>query len=67
VAHGTRPSGLFDLETESEAFMILRATESGVAVGIGIRADGDLDFSVSLEDARRLGEALLQAGNESSD
>ncbi len=55
-----------DHETNSAAFMTLRPFEKGILVGLGIEIDGDLDFSVTLEDALRLGPALMQAVEEAS-
>ena len=55
----------FDHETGSAAFMHLaKSASGGVSIGLAIMKNGDLDFSVSLEDARRLGERLVAAANE---
>ena len=54
-----------DQGSGSPAFMHLRESASG---GISIRLDivniGDFDLSVSVEDARRLGERLVVAAND---
>ncbi len=50
-----------DLGTDSDAFVSIQASEDSVAIGIGIEVDGDLDILVSLADARRIGQALLDA------
>ncbi|MEY2568149.1 MAG: hypothetical protein QOE35_2678 [Actinomycetota bacterium] len=50
-----------DVETDSLGFMTIRDLGECLAIGFGIEVDGDLDFGVSREDARRLGEALLAA------
>lgn len=54
----------FDQESESPAFMHLRKSDrGGISIGLAIGKNGDLDLSVSLEDARRLGERLVAAAN----
>jgi len=54
-----------DQGSDSPAFMHLTKSEGG---GISIRLDivknGDFDLSVSVEDARRLGERLVAAADE---
>jgi hypothetical protein len=52
-----------DLGTSSAGFMILRNSPDGLAIGFGIEADGDLDLFVSRADAKRLGNALIQAAD----
>ena len=41
-----------DLESGSEAFLLLRITEAGLAIGLAVEAGADLDLTVSLVDAR---------------
>ena len=54
-----------DQESDSAAFMHLRRSESGgISIGFAVLKNGDLDLSVSLEDARRLGQRLLSAADE---
>ena len=55
----------FDHESDSAAFMYLRKSAGGgISIGFAIVKNGDLDLSVSLEDARRLGERLMAAADE---
>ena len=55
----------FDQDSNSPAFMHIRKSASDViSIGFGIMANGDLDLTVSVEDARRLGERLVAAANE---
>lgn len=57
----------FDQESGSAAFMHLRMTEKGtLSIGFGVMNNGDLDITVSLLDARRLGERLLAAAEEAA-
>jgi hypothetical protein len=51
----------------SPAFMHLRKFDSGgISIGLAIVNNGDLNLSVSVEDARRLGERLVAAANEAA-
>jgi hypothetical protein len=51
-------------ESGPPAFMFVRASDNGdVSIEIDIVQNGDLSFLVSLEDARRLGERLMSAGD----
>ena len=50
-----------ELGTDSSALVAIRVYDDKVAIGIGIEVDGDLDLAVSREDARRIGQALLNA------
>jgi hypothetical protein len=50
-----------DLGTDSPGFMTIRVVGDELTIGFGIERDGDIDLSVSRDDARRLGEALLAA------
>lgn len=55
----------FDHESDSAAFMHLRTSDSGgISIGFAVLKNGDLDLSVSLEDARRLGQRLVAAADE---
>jgi hypothetical protein len=55
----------FDHESDSAAFMHLRKTDGGgISIGIAITKNGDLDLTVTVDDARRLGERLVAAANE---
>jgi hypothetical protein len=51
-----------DIGTNSGAFVAIRLVDGNVAIGLGIETDGDLDLLVKPEDARRIGQALLDAG-----
>lgn len=53
-----------DLESGSEAFLLLRMTEAGLALGLFFEAGGDLGLTVSLVDARRIGTAILAASGD---
>ena len=50
-----------DLGTDSSAFVAIRVDGDTVKIGFGIEMDGDLDVAVTREDARRIGQALLDA------
>jgi hypothetical protein len=55
----------FDQGSGSPAFMHLRQSDGGgISIGLAIANNGNLDLSVSIEDARRLGERLVAAANE---
>lgn len=55
----------FDQESGSAAFMHLRSSNSGsISIGFGVMNNGDLDLTVSIVDARRLGQRLLSAADE---
>lgn len=55
----------FDQESDSAAFMHLRRTGNGrISIGIAITQNGDLDLTVTVDDARRLGERLVAAADE---
>ena len=54
-----------DQKSGAAAFMHLRATEDGnLSIGFAVVNHGDLDVTVSIVDARRLGERLLAAAEE---
>jgi hypothetical protein len=54
-----------DRDSNSPAFMHIRKTASDeISIGFGIMANGDLDLTVAVADARRLGERLVAAANE---
>jgi hypothetical protein len=45
--------------------MHLRRTGNGrISIGIAITQNGDLDLTVTVDDARRLGERLVAAADE---
>jgi hypothetical protein len=48
-----------DLETSSDAILVIRRTQGGLALGFAVEANGDLDLRVSAADARRLAEAIV--------
>ena len=50
-----------DLETGSDAQLIVRRADGSLALGFTVEANGDLDLSVSPSDARRLAEAIIAA------
>jgi len=50
-----------DRETGSGAFLTIGRVAAGLALGIGVEANGDLDLVVSSDDARRIAEAILAA------
>lgn len=50
-----------DLETDSSARLMIRFVDGGLALGLAVEANGDLDIVVSREDARRLAGAILAA------
>ena len=50
-----------DLGTNSAAFVAVRIFDELLAISISIEVDGDLDLAVSRDDARRIGQALLDA------
>lgn len=50
-----------DLNTGSSAHLMIRFVDDGLALGLAVEANGDLDVTLSTEDARRLGEAILAA------
>jgi hypothetical protein len=55
----------FDQESGSPAFMHLRRTDTGrISIGFTVTRGSDLDLTVILDDARRLGERLVAAANE---
>jgi hypothetical protein len=55
----------FDQESDSAAFMHLRTADSGgISIGLAVTKNGDLDLTVSVADARRLGERLIAAAND---
>jgi hypothetical protein len=57
----------FDQESNSAAFMHLRRSHNGgISIGFAVRSNGDLDLTVSLEDARRLGQRLVSAADEAA-
>jgi hypothetical protein len=55
----------FDQESDSAALMHLRTSDSGgISIGFAVTKNGDLDLTVSVVDARRLGERLIAAAND---
>ena len=50
-----------DRETGSPGLLVVRPHESGVTLGFGIEADGDLDITLDREDARKIAHAILAA------
>jgi hypothetical protein len=55
----------FDKGSDSAAFMRLRAADSGgISIGFAVTKNGDLELTVSVVDARRLGERLVAAAND---
>lgn len=52
-------------ELDSPAFMFLRNSNGGgISIEVDIMQHGNLNFSVSIEDARRLGERLIRAADD---
>ena len=54
----------FDIESGSPAFMHLKKSDGGISIGFDVLRKGDLGMSVSIDDARRLGERLMSAAND---
>jgi hypothetical protein len=55
----------FDQGSDSPAFMHLRKSDrGGISIEFAIIDNPGLDLSVSVEDARRLGERLVAAAND---
>jgi hypothetical protein len=53
-----------DLDSDSDAFAIVRAVDGKIAFSIGVRADGDLDLLLDRGSADRIAHALLSACTE---
>jgi hypothetical protein len=54
-----------DQGSGSPAFMHLGKSEGGdISIGFAVIDSGELDLTVSIEDARRLGERLVAVANE---
>jgi hypothetical protein len=53
-----------DLNSGSEAFLFLRRTDDGLALGFAVETDGDLDLTISVVDALRIGTAIVEAASD---
>jgi hypothetical protein len=55
----------FDHGSGSPAFMhVKKADSGGISIGLAIENHSGLDLTVSVEDARRLGERLVAAASD---
>ncbi len=50
-----------DLDSEDEAWVSVRARERIIALGLGVKHNGDLDVAFQREDCKRLVKALEDA------
>ena len=57
-AEESRTIHFVDPDSEDEGVAILRQLSDGVAVCFSLKRNGDIEFTLSAEDARRIAEAL---------
>ena len=53
-----------DQNTSSTAFIYLRRFDDVLAMGLAIEVDGDLDLTVTHDDAQRIAAAIIAAVDE---